>query len=291
MEIFGARTADPIQTCVEEVKKSKVFIGILGMRYGSVDKESGKSFVQIEYETALYEKIDVLIYIIDEEQALIPPKLVDKNENAKKLEDFKEFLRKHHTVDTFTTPGDLAIKIERDIVRLLHEKGITIDEGKFEPLSDSKKTVELIKKFHLMPKNLNGTELELIVKFKSSPFTIEKEICDAFDLTYGASIGRKIELVEPSNRDLNFLNFLYELYAENNLCEFLYDVDETKSYKIVAKLSFGYERRIIRTTGNTLFGSLLGSSNTPLIDLETGEKIENFISYHPREALILVKPI
>jgi hypothetical protein len=287
MEIFGARTADPIQTCIEEVKKSKIFIAILGMRYGSVDNETGKSFVQIEYETALSEKIDILIYIINENESQIPPIYVDKNENAKKLEDFKDFLRKNHTVDTFTTPDDLAIKIERDIVRLLQEKEIKIDEGKFEPLSDNKKTIELIKKFHLMPKKLNGTEIELVVKFRSNPFTIEKETCDALDLTYGASIGRQIEIVEPSDRDINYLNFLDELFADYNLCEFLYDVDITRPCKIIAKLSFGYERRIIRKSEKSFFSP----SIPPLIDLKTREKIENYISYSPKEALILVKPV
>lgn len=288
MEIFGARTAEPIQTCIEEVKKSKIFIGILGMRHGSIDRESGKSFVQIEYETAVTEKIDTLMYIIDEEKSLIPPIYVDKNENAKKLEDFKEHLRKNHTVETFSSPDDLANKIERDIVRLMIEKGIVIDEEKFEPLSDKKKTIELIEKFLLMPKILDGTEIELIIEFTHSPFAIDKKTCDALKLTYGASISRNIKIIEPTDSSLKNVWFLKELFAEDDLCDFLYNAESNKPYKVIVKLSFGYEQEIIHTSHATLSGIF---KTPPMIDLETREKIESYIQHTPIKAIILVKPI
>jgi hypothetical protein len=290
MEIFGARTAEPIQTCIEEVKKSRIFIGILGMRYGSIDNESGKSFVQIEYETAINEKIETLMYIIDEQNSLIPPNYVDKNENAKKLKDFKEYLKNIHTVETFTTPEDLAKKIERDIVRLMSEKGVAIDEDKFEPLSDNKITSELIHRFILMPKRLSGTEIELIVEFTYSPHRIQKQTCDALKLTYGASIARRIKIIEPNDSSFKNFRFLNDLYAEDELCDFLYTAETAKPYKIIAKLSFGFEQEII-TQPIPVRNSIVINRRPPIIDLETGNKIENYIRNNPIEALILVKPL
>ena len=288
MEIFGARTAEPIQTCVEEVKKSRIFIGILGMRYGSIESESGKSFVQIEYETAVSEKIDTLMYIIDEEKSLLPPINVEKFENAKKLEDFKEYLRKNHTVDTFSSPDDLANKIERDIVRLMTEKGIVIDEEKLEPLSDKKETIDLINKFLLMPKILDGTEIELIIEFTGSPFAIHKKTCDALKLTYGASIERNIKIIEPVDSSFKNVWFLKKLFAEDELCDFLYNAEPNVPYKIIVKLSFGYEQEIIHTSRTTFSGQV---KTPPMIDLETREKIESYLQQTPIKALILVKPL
>jgi hypothetical protein len=86
MEVFGARTAEPLQTCIEEVNKSIIFIGILGMRYGSIDEKSNRSFVEVEYETALKKGIDILAYLIDEDKAAIAPKFVDLFEPAKQLD-------------------------------------------------------------------------------------------------------------------------------------------------------------------------------------------------------------
>lgn len=50
MEEFGARTSAPLDTCIIYARECDIYIGIIGMRYGSVDKKSGKSFTQVEYK-------------------------------------------------------------------------------------------------------------------------------------------------------------------------------------------------------------------------------------------------
>ena len=77
MEVFGAQTCKPLDTCLAEVLTSEVFIGILGMRYGTVDESSGKSFVELEYETAKKSGLEIWIFLIDEEKTSIPPIYVD----------------------------------------------------------------------------------------------------------------------------------------------------------------------------------------------------------------------
>ncbi|MCK9632039.1 MAG: DUF4062 domain-containing protein [Methanoregula sp.] len=59
MEVFGARTQKPLDTCLSEVLTSEVFIGIIGMRYGSVDEATGKLFVEREYETAIRSSLEI----------------------------------------------------------------------------------------------------------------------------------------------------------------------------------------------------------------------------------------
>jgi len=146
MEKFGARSTAPIATCIDEVKRCKIFIGIIGMRYGSVH-EDGRSFVQIEYESAISEKKDILIYVVDEDKALFPPKHVDLDDNAKKLKSFKNHLKKTHTVEFFVNPNDLANKIKRDLSR--HLKDTFSNDKKIDSLSiKSEKVLPLIRTLH-----------------------------------------------------------------------------------------------------------------------------------------------
>lgn len=40
MEQFGARKSNPLATCISEVEQSDIYVGIIGMRYGSEDPNS-----------------------------------------------------------------------------------------------------------------------------------------------------------------------------------------------------------------------------------------------------------
>ena len=49
MELFGSRPGAPKDECLAEVRKAHIFVLVLGMRYGSIDAESGLSFTHLEY--------------------------------------------------------------------------------------------------------------------------------------------------------------------------------------------------------------------------------------------------
>ena len=52
MEFFGARTEKSLEVCLSEVEQSDIYIGILGMKYGSIDEDTGKSYTHLEYKKA-----------------------------------------------------------------------------------------------------------------------------------------------------------------------------------------------------------------------------------------------
>lgn len=295
MEIFGARSAEPLQTCVAEVMKCDVFVGIVGMRYGSVDEKTAKSFVRLEYETALEKKLDILIYLIDEEKAQVPPKFVDVGESASKLQDFKEYLRKKHTIETFLSPEDLGNKVERDLLRLFTEKGLVIEEEKLQPSVQPEKTIQLLNKFNLMPYRFDGSEVELIIKFSGNPKSVSESLCKAIGLKFGWSLSRPITVVHPPNV-LSQFNFLNELYAEYDGCDFLSDALDNKDYKVVAKLAFGQEKRVVLQPAVPSFYmstvlSTMYIRPTKIKDLETDEEFDNYIIHSPVKAVIYVKEI
>jgi hypothetical protein len=121
MEVFGAQTRKPLDTCLAEVLTSEVFIGILGMRYGSVDDGSGKSFVELEYETAKKGGLEIWIFLIDEEKTSIPPIYVDCKD-AEKLKVFKKRLKDEHTCVFFNSVDDLALRLKSNLEKFFANK-------------------------------------------------------------------------------------------------------------------------------------------------------------------------
>lgn len=118
MEEFGARSSAPLETCITYAEECDIYIGIIGMRYGSIEKKSRKSFTQIEYETAIKNNKEILIYLIDEINGLVKPINIDF-ENYRELQSFKNRLRREHTVDSFKNAKKLAEKINKRISQMV----------------------------------------------------------------------------------------------------------------------------------------------------------------------------
>jgi len=127
MEEFGSRNEDPLQTCLDEVSRCKIFICILAMQYGSIEKITGKSFTELEYDEATKIGAHIFSYLIDEEKALVHPKHVDLWRKASSLKKFKQKV-KTRTVYFFESDLDLKIRVEKDLRRELFEKK-SIDTG------------------------------------------------------------------------------------------------------------------------------------------------------------------
>jgi hypothetical protein len=300
MEVFGARTATPLETCVQEVKKCEIFIGIVGMRFGSIDPQTRKSYVQIEYETALEKGIDILVYLLDEENASIPPKYVDTDERAARLRDFKERLFKKHTVELFGSPNDLAKKVERDLLRLFDEKKILIGENKLQIQKSPEKTREILEKFSLVPGKFKGSEVELKLRFNGPPSSVLESTCKALKLPYGNSLRRSIEVIEPPDVEGNFF-FLDYLYAEYDGCDFLLDTPDSTEETVRCRLEFGKSERIIRESSFETFSpdeiflpksqgvSVSINRNYGIKDLESGVLIRNYLEPYYEKALVFVK--
>jgi len=118
MEKFGACSEKPIDKCLSEVEMCDYFILILAYVYGSIDKKTGKSFTELEYEKAVSKGLIILPYIMDSEKATIETKYIDKSENFIKLIKFKQTIMKNHVYDNFNSSSDLANKIEEKLISL-----------------------------------------------------------------------------------------------------------------------------------------------------------------------------
>ena len=125
MEFFNADTRRPIDVCLEQVRASDIFIGIIAHKYGSIVPGTEKSFTQMEYEEAIKKEIPCLIYLRDKDVP-IKYRLTEQDpKSLEKLQKFIEHLKKTHTPADFQQGGDLAYKIIIDLSQYTQESLIT----------------------------------------------------------------------------------------------------------------------------------------------------------------------
>jgi Domain of unknown function (DUF4062) len=49
MELFGSKPGSPVEECLTVVQSCQLYVGVFGMRYGSVPEGHDKSITHIEY--------------------------------------------------------------------------------------------------------------------------------------------------------------------------------------------------------------------------------------------------
>ncbi len=270
------------------------------MRYGSIDPKSNKSFVELEYEAAIEKQLDVHLYLIDEEKAALAPIFVDRDENATKLSDFKELLRKRHTVESFITPEDLSQKVERDLLRQFRERNLVVEGGKLLPVSEVEKALDLIERFDVMPGRLSGKQVEIVVKFEEKPEMVSQEDCTLLDLQFGRSLERRVKVMHPEKAS-KVASFMNKLYAEYDMADFVYEAASGKEFKVLTRLVFGTtERRSFVTNKeprspyhSVSTFDLLAEKPEPYVDLESGQHFYNYTTKHKimKKGLVLVRPL
>ncbi|MBC8031129.1 MAG: DUF4062 domain-containing protein [Pyrinomonadaceae bacterium] len=106
MEHLAAQDRSAKDVSTGMVEDADVYLGILAHAYGSSPDGDARSYTEIEYDKAVSLGIQVLPFFADESTPW-PPRLVDKGENAEKLERLKQKAAKDRIRAEFTSPEDL----------------------------------------------------------------------------------------------------------------------------------------------------------------------------------------
>lgn len=80
MAYFPARDDKPAGYCQEKVCGSDIYVGLIGLRYGSpVRDQADVSYTELEFNTATEARLPRLVFLLDEDSAVpIPPgRLID----------------------------------------------------------------------------------------------------------------------------------------------------------------------------------------------------------------------
>jgi hypothetical protein len=237
MEQFGARKTTPLATCISEVEQSDIYVGIIGMRYGSEEPNSRKSYSQLEYEKAVEQNKEILIYLIDEENSNVTPNLI-QYDKIQKLNNFKAILKDKHTIDTFSNPQDLVTKLQRKFKELLTPKVAAVIEDEYD---NTKKVMDL---FFLVPAAYSGREIKLKVKFIGQPQPVSKAVCQNFNFEFGKTVLSKIEVTHPIFKFQNFRHIFIEFASFKKFITLAKSVE----YEIFAKVLFKDEKVKSMTT-------------------------------------------
>src|SRR5215213_5134892 len=114
MEYFGARANRSIETCLEEVRASDIFVLIVGFRYGSYVPDTNISFTEREYIEAESLKKSCLVLF---KKSAKPEFLETDAAKLIALERFKQRLRERWQIAEFGTTPQLALALASSLSR------------------------------------------------------------------------------------------------------------------------------------------------------------------------------
>ena len=124
MEYFGSDDKSPLEVCAAAVKRTSVYVGLIGFRYGELIPNGKQSFTEHEYELASRIGIPRLIYLKGEDAQVKPSEIETDPARRTKLQCFRERLSTQHTVSTYRTPAELALMVVADLHRLLKQRAL-----------------------------------------------------------------------------------------------------------------------------------------------------------------------
>lgn len=116
MRFFSAGDDKPSAYSRQLVRSCDVYVGIIGLRYGSpVRDEPHLSYTELEFETATEAGLERLVFMLDDAEAVpIPPSrlLDDEHDRRAKQQVFRERLRNSDVmIRAFSSPEELEIEV------------------------------------------------------------------------------------------------------------------------------------------------------------------------------------
>lgn len=277
MEYFVSAPDKPIDVCLSTVRRSQLYIIIVGMRYGSIEEGSQKSFTELEYDEAVKNKIPILAFVIDEDQCPVLPKFVDTGEKAEKLKLFKQKLNSSYLVSRFTSVDDLKQLVEKSVRQAIdkisadnNEKAV--EQSKELALADYVEGAKLFKCFALLPKRFNGREVVLRIRMDGQfgTWKMRDEYFTAFgfdpgDTLFGndaSVIGANLDDVDDKARTIDF-------FAGGKNADWILNNDITTGTIFEGKFRFAYEQ--VEEAVNRSYGST--SANVAALILIEGKTV------------------
>ncbi|MGH3696419.1 MAG: DUF4062 domain-containing protein [Pseudonocardiaceae bacterium] len=121
MEDYVATDQRPLERALADVAACEIYLGILAWRYGYVPEQNNparQSITALEYREARRLGIPCLVFLLDQE-APWPTSMVDRGDDATRIEAFRAELLSEHTVSLFHTVDDLVIATVSAVGRLL----------------------------------------------------------------------------------------------------------------------------------------------------------------------------
>ena len=118
MAYFTAQTTDPAEYCVRMITTADVYVGIIGLRYGSaVRGRPDLSHIELEFEAATAIGLPRLVFLLAEETESPPHKLTHRARSRQAA--FRRRVRNAGlTIAYVTSPTDLEARVYQALIEL-----------------------------------------------------------------------------------------------------------------------------------------------------------------------------
>lgn len=249
MDYFVSSSDKPIDVCLATVRRSQLYIVIVGMRYGSIEEGSGKSYTELEYDEAVKNKLPVLAFIIDENECAILPRFVDTGEKAEKLSRFKEKLRGSYLVSKFKSAEDLERLVSQSVKQAIEQA--VVEEKKAESeeqaneISHYLEGAKMYKRFIMLPKRYCGQEVTLRVRMQGqfASWRLRDELFEAFGFEPGNAIyGNDAVVIGVDMSDVDLKDNSIDFFAGGTAADWIITNEVTTGVIFEGKFRFAYER-------------------------------------------------
>lgn len=244
MERFGATTIPPIDTCFEELRDCQIYMCAIGMRYGSIEEQSQKSYTQLEYEKAESLGIPILAFLVDEKKVRFSVEEFDTGESAVKLAAFKNRIMNSKTVtcDFFDSPSSLEGKVYQAVIREIGRQRARRENKK----DDSNAYIEgakLFRKFVKRPAKYKNQEAILRVRFdgKYGGWRLRDDIYKAFGFRPGYALYLNSLYTLGVNPDVDDDVWMVDGFADEEAADWLDDNEVTQGTIFEGRFKLAYE--------------------------------------------------
>jgi hypothetical protein len=109
---FVPAASPPGEYIRQRVEESEVYLGVLGMRYGSIDSNSGFSMTELEYRQAVASNKPRLMFVMDQRASITLDKLEMNADGFAKLMAFRDHVLRDHVCGMFRDVDDLREQVE-----------------------------------------------------------------------------------------------------------------------------------------------------------------------------------
>jgi hypothetical protein len=127
MELFTASPDPPLATCLAELDRSHIYVGIIGECFGSCPLGYKKSYTQLEYEHAIKRKMPIFCFLTANDAELTPAQFEQDGNKRERLKAFRKRIERH-TVAFFKNANHAAWQILAALRK--HEIQIREKKGK-----------------------------------------------------------------------------------------------------------------------------------------------------------------
>ena len=115
-EDFSPGDRPVVESVLEQIRSSDLFVLVLGWRYGYVPADSNESLIELEYDAARRANRVILPFIVKDDYP-VPPRQIETGDHAERLQRFKERVSREQVVRSFGSPDELAKEVALAITR------------------------------------------------------------------------------------------------------------------------------------------------------------------------------